>query len=344
MYKDIKGYITSCHKCEAKKSIQSYRNIPIGSLPFPSHPFECLGIDILGPLPETDVHHNKYILVIVDYLTRWPFAFPLTNARTKTIANALVERVFLEHGFPSSLLSDRGSNFLSELMLAVLHIFRVKKLNTSSYHPQTNGMTERFNRTLTMMLSHYVNQYQRDWDRYLPYVLYAYRTAPHSTTKHSPFYLVYGREAIYPFDLLVRDSSETNVESLCVDDEARRYVTELITRLGIAHNSVIREAKEAKRMREVNNENLYQVPHYAVGSLVLLYTPAIKPKTVKKLTALWTGPFEVLEILDNKLNYRIQRVNKNGQKIRTAKSLLVHVSRLKQYHHPNTSDIRQLDV
>ena len=341
MYSDIKKYIASCHRCEVKKSKQDYKNIPIGSLPFPSHPFECLGIDILGPLPETDSNHNKYILVIVDYLTRWPFAFPLTNARAKTIATVLVERVFLEHGFPASLLSDRGSNFLAELMLAVLHIFKVKKLNTSSYHPQTNGMTERFNKTLITMLSHYVHQYQKDWDRYLPYVLYAYRTAPHSITKYSPFYLLYGREAIYPFDLLVKDASQMNVEALCTDDNARRYVTDLITRLGIAHNSVIESAEEARETREHENNSIYQIPHYAVGSLVLLYTPTIKPKTVKKLTALWTGPFEVLEILDNKLNYRIQRVNKNGKKIRSAKCLFVHVSRLKQYHHPNTSIIRQ---
>lgn len=337
---DIKKYIATCHKCETKKSVQSYRNVPIGSLPIPSRPFESLGIDILGPLPETETRHNKYILVIVDHLTRWPFAFPLTNARAKTIANVLVERVFLEHGFPATLLSDRGSNFLSELMLAVLHIFKVRKLSTSAYHPQTNGMTERFNKTLTTMLAHYVNQYQKDWDRYLPYVLYAYRTAPHAVTKYSPFYLLYGREAIYPFDLLVHDASETNVESLCEDNRVRNYITGLVTKLGIAHNSVIRGAEEARRIREDTNSTMYNIPHYAVGSQVLLYTPTVKPKTVKKLTALWTGPFQVLEMLSNKLNYRIQRVNKNGQIVRTAKSLLVHVSRLKRYYHPNTSPIR----
>jgi hypothetical protein len=327
----------------AKKSVQTYRNIPIGSLPSPTHPFESLGIDILGPLPETDTLHNKYVLVIVDHFTRWPFAFALTNARAKTIANILIERVFLEHGFPATLLSDRGSNFLSELMLAVLHIFKVRKLNTSSYHPQTNGMTERFNKTLTTMLAHYVNKYQKDWDRYLPYVLYAYRTAPHAITRYSPFYLLYGREAIYPFDILVRDAKETNIESLCSDDGVRKYVTELATKLGIAYNSVVKGAEEAKCVREEDNRQIYQMPYYEVGSLVLLYTPSIRPKTVKKLTALWTGPFQVVNVLKNKLNYTIHRVNKSGQMIKTAKSLLVHVSRLKQYHHPNTSIIRQSD-
>jgi hypothetical protein len=343
MYSDIKNYISSCDKCERRKTKLMYHSLPIGSIPFPSHPFECLGIDILGPLPETDITHNKYILVVVDYFTRWPIAFPLTNARGKTIATVLVEKVFLEHGFPSSLLSDRGTAFMSELMLAILHIFRVKKLSTSSYHPQSNGMTERFNQTLATMLTHYTQHRQKDWDRYLPYVLYAYRTSPHSITKYSPFYLVYGREATYPFDIFVRDANTTNVESLCTEEEVRKYVNDLITRLNVAHDIVMKEAKEAQEAREENNRQIDNLPCYPVGSLVLLYTPAIKEKSVKKLSALWQGPFKVIEILDNKLNYIIHRVNKKGEEIKNAKNLLVHVSRLKEYKRPDMSIIRQLE-
>jgi hypothetical protein len=344
MYTDIYQYIVSCEFCERKKTTRQYQNLPIGSIPFPSQPFECLTIDILGPLPETEINHNKYILVVVDYFTRWPFAFPMSNARARTIATIMVERIFCEHGFPASLLSDRGSQFLSELMLAILHIFRVKKLNTSSYHPQTNGVTERFNQTLTSMLTHYTNQNQTNWDQYLPYVLFAYRTSAHSTTSYSPFYLLYGREAAYPLDQLISETRSLNVETWCASEEARRYVTELLTKLNEAHTIVKQKAVEIQTNREQQNKAIEnRMPFYQVGSKVMLYTPAIQQGRVKKLAALWQGPFEVIEILNNKLNYRIHKLNKRGQKINTMKSLLVHVSRLKPYHPPNISKIRQLD-
>lgn len=345
MYSDIRTYILTCDKCVKRKTRQEYKNLPIGSIPSPSLPFECLGIDILGPLPETNVTHYKYILVIVDHFTRWPFAFPMTNHRAKTIADLLVERVFMEHGFPATLLSDRGTEFLSELMMAVLQIFRVKKLNTSAYHPQTNGMTERFNQTLTIMLTHYVQKYQTDWDRYLPYLLFAYRTAAHASTLQSPFFLVYGREARYPFETLSSQADATDVETECKADDARRYVTDLITRLKLVHDVVKQRDNDAQLAKDERNKEIRdRMPQYAVGSLVLLYTPVVVVNTVKKLTALWRGPYQVLEIMPNRLNYRIQLVNKRGVLIMRSKPLFVHVSRLKQYHRPDSSSIRQSGV
>src|SRR5271155_4207877 len=139
-------------------------------------------------------------------------------------------------------------------------------------------MTERFNKTLTEMLSHYCNKQQRDWDRYLPYILYAYRTSPHSVTKYSPFYLLYGREAKYPLDTLVRESSTLNIEAMCDDESVRRYITELITTLQLARSTVIQQADKAKTAREKKNASM-DMPHYLVGSKVMLYTPVVREKT-----------------------------------------------------------------
>ena len=137
MYADVKSYVHSCPKCGARKTTFLHRQTPLHTLPRPSEPFEALGIDVLGPLPQTK-RHNKYILVISDYHTRWPIALAMRNQRASTIATLLVEQVFCQHGFPATVLSDRGSNFMSELMAAVLRVFHAKKLNTTSYHPQTH--------------------------------------------------------------------------------------------------------------------------------------------------------------------------------------------------------------
>ena len=104
----------------------------------------------------------------------------------------LVEEVICRHGAPERLLSDRSSNFLSELVAEVCRLMQIKKINTSRYHPQTDGLVERFHRTLISMLSRYVEKHARDWDHYLPYMLYAYRVTAQESTRESP---LYGRDA-----------------------------------------------------------------------------------------------------------------------------------------------------
>ena len=102
-------------------------------------------------------------------------AFPIQDQKAETVARVMVEEVIFHHGAPECLLSNRGTNFLSELVAEVCRLLQIKKLNTSGYHPQTDGLVERFHHTLMSMLSKYVDKHARYWDRYLPYMLYAYR-------------------------------------------------------------------------------------------------------------------------------------------------------------------------
>ena len=104
------------------------------------------------------------------------------------------------HGVPNQLLSDRGPAFLSRLMLEICGVMGTKKVNTSAYHPQTDGLVERFNRTLTDMLAKTVER-GADWDERLPYVLFAYRASEHASTGQSPFMLLYGRDPQLPSQL-----------------------------------------------------------------------------------------------------------------------------------------------
>ena len=116
--------------------------------------------------------------------------FATPDQRAETIAKLFVEGVVCRHGALEKLLFDRGSNFLSELTKEVCDLLGVKKINTSGYHPQTDGLVEWFNRTLTSMLSKTTGKYPRDWDRHLPYVQFAYRTSLQDSTKESPFFLL----------------------------------------------------------------------------------------------------------------------------------------------------------
>ena len=141
----------------------------------------------MGPLPES-IKGNKYILVFMDYLTKFSEAFALP---AETIARIYVNEIVTRYGPPRKLLSDRGTNFRSDVLERVNDIFKVRRIFTSPYHPQTDGMVERFNRTLQDMLTTYVNSNQSDWDIYLPSMLFADRMCTHSTTGQSPYFLMY---------------------------------------------------------------------------------------------------------------------------------------------------------
>nr|XP_032806838.1 hexokinase-2-like [Petromyzon marinus] len=141
---------------------------------------------------------GRYLLVVVEYLTRWPMTWPLVDQSASSITEAFVQGYVLDKGAPEQLLTDQGRNFSSRLLKEVCDLLGTKKVRTSPYHPQSDGMVERLNGTLTSMLCHHVSASQSDWDLFIPGVLAAYRLAPHASTGFSPFYLMYGRESEPP--------------------------------------------------------------------------------------------------------------------------------------------------
>ncbi len=191
MRADVRKYCRSCLVCASRKGNGSeirpaLQPIPVGG------PFHRVGVDVLQ-LPLT-LDGNQYAVVFIDYLTKWVEVFAVADQKAETIAKLLVEGVICRRGAPQELLSDHGANFLSDLVLEVCKLFDIKKVNTSGYHPQTNGLCERFNSTLIQMLSKTVERYSHDWDRHLSYVLYAYRISVQEYTKESPFFLLCGRD------------------------------------------------------------------------------------------------------------------------------------------------------
>src|SRR2546430_17379755 len=120
---------------------------------FRSHsPFYQIGIDFVGPLPLTS-NGNKYIIVAMDYLTKWPEAQAVPNANAETTANFLYETIISRHGCPQKILSDRGAHFTNQMIEKLMKKFQIKHLFSTPYHPQTNGLVERFNRTLCESLA-----------------------------------------------------------------------------------------------------------------------------------------------------------------------------------------------
>ena len=154
-----------------KKSPRYHRQAPLLPIPVEGS-FDRVAVDVLGPFPGTHCG-SRYIVVFSDYYTRWPEAFALPSCEAHRIASFLINEIMIRHSAPRTLLSDRGRNFLSALVKETCKMMNTSKLNTTAYHPQTDGLVERFNGTLAQTLSMFVSSNQKDWDQHLPQVLFA---------------------------------------------------------------------------------------------------------------------------------------------------------------------------
>jgi transposase InsO family protein len=165
-----------------------------------TRPFEIITTDIMGPL-EVTAQDNKYILVVCDHFTKWVELFAIKSLSAEEAADKLMQVIY-RHSAPEAILSDQGTNFQSNLLSELWELLDVHKLRTTPYHPQCDGLTERFNRTLQPMIAAYLNERKDDWDDKLAALQFAYNTSVHATTNCSPFELVYGRIPKLPIDLI----------------------------------------------------------------------------------------------------------------------------------------------
>jgi hypothetical protein len=280
MDKDIEDYVRSCDNCQRRgkrDNIHKLHSIEV------KEPFYCIGIDFVGPLPLTE-NNNKHIIVAIDYFTKWPEARATKTVSSEEAANFIFEEIICRHGCPRKILTDRGTSFNNQLVRKLVERFNIKHNLSTPYHPKTNGLVERFNRTLCESLAKLGGE--KNWDKNIAPVLYAYRTRKQESTKMKPFYLTYGREA----------RSITNEENIQQDEYRIQYLVD-------EHPKVINQAREnIKRSQEMQkriHDKKSKEKVFETGEKVLYYK-AIKDKQwTGKLEENWKGPYYVHEKLLN---------------------------------------------
>ena len=187
-------------------------------LPVVAEPFAKIAMDIVGPLPRSR-SGNQYVLVVCDYGTRYPEAVPLRTVDAETVAEELMV-IFSRVGIPREILTDQGTNFQSQQLRELYRLLHIDALCTSPYHPQTDGLVERFNQTLKSMLRKTASTEGKDWDRLIPFLLFAYREVPQESTGYSPFELLYGCDVRSPLDIL----KESWCGEKCSDPNVIAYI------------------------------------------------------------------------------------------------------------------------
>src|SRR6266542_3269047 len=202
MRKDIKEYTKTCFQCQQRGSMKQNnqkRTIPLTDI------FERWGVDIVGSLPITR-EGNRYIVVAMDYFSRWPEARPLKTANVNTVATFLYEEIICRFGAPRTLQSDRETHFVNEPIQRLTKRFKIKHSLSSPYHPQSNGLVEKFNKTLCEGIAKLAEEVDQ-WDRFIQPVLFAYRTKELRISKQSPYMLVYGKEPTLVIDYRKHEGS-----------------------------------------------------------------------------------------------------------------------------------------
>ena len=252
---DIAHWNRGCLTCATRRVGHPVKP-PLTPIPMEG-PFDRVGVDAIQ-FPKSYLG-NKYAVVFVDYLTKWPEVFPTADQTALTIAHLLVEQIIPCHGVPVELLSDRGAAFLSNLMKEVCQLMNIHKVYTTAYHPQTDGLVERFNRTLTDMLAKTVDRSGRNWDTQLPYILFAYRTSMQTSTQESPFFLMYGRDPKLPTEAALTVPPQR--EQVDLDS----YKSELVSNLADAWKMAREHVKQAQRRQKTAYDRSAKPPSFRVG-------------------------------------------------------------------------------
>ena len=268
--------------------------------------------DILGPLPETSTG-NSYILVVADYFTRWVEAFPIPNQEATTVAEKLVDKVFYRFSPPEQLHSDQGCQFESLLVAEVCRLLGIQKTRTTAYHPQSDGLVERWNRTLLHSLSTYVKDHPESWEDHVRPTSMAYNTSVHTTTGFTPFFLMFGQQAKLPVELMYGIPETELILSTM-------YASQLKSSLTEAYQKVrLNTTRRLEHQAELYNEKVHGKP-YEVGSHVWVLFPQVPRGKSKKLYRPWSGPFVIVKCLSD-VTYRVQDVYKRRRR------MVIHTSR-----------------
>ena len=292
------------------------KRVPLEKVPLIDVPFKRVVVDLVGKIFPTTEKGKKYILTMVDSATRYPDAIALKSITAEEVAEGLVS-MFCRLGVPNEILSDQGSQFMSDVMKEVNRLLSIKHLTSTVYHPTTQGLCEKFNGTLKRILKRLCEKSPKQWDRYLDAALFAYREVPQESTGFSPFELLYGRIVRGPMQVLKELWTKENVEENV--KTSYQYVVDLREKLetgiALAHENLSKAQDRYKR----DYDKKAKWRKFKVGDFVLV----LLPTDSNKLLMQWQGPFRVEAI-----------VGKNDYKINIrGKEKMYHINLLKQYFY-----------
>ena len=280
--KDVRDYCQQCPECQANKPRTIRLNPPPDKIPFPPYPWYTISMDFITSLPMTR-RRKDAIMVVVDYYTKMGHFIPTTTTATASqTARLFFDRICCLHGLPLKIISDRDSKFASDFWQTLMDCWGTEAAMSTAFHPQTDGQTERLNRTLEQMLRIYISPDMHDWDEWLMPCEFAYNNAIHKATGYSPFQLAYGRHPVVPASLV-----EQGCSSMVPAAEQFLHDRDALRAQGAA---ALECAQTTQRLSPT------QPRQFQIGDRVWLSTKNLRKsgERCKKLLPKYMGPFKIL--------------------------------------------------
>jgi hypothetical protein len=323
-FKDAHTYVRNCKPCQVSIGREKRAAIPLQPVTVSRH-FEKWGLDIIGEITPNSSKKHKYVLTATDYFMKWVEAIPLAHVNKKVVIQFIEKQIITRFSVPSVLVFDNATYFSSTLLTEFSLDKGIIIRYSANYYPQGNGVAESTNKNLVRILNKMVVDNQRNWHNLLHNALWDDRVTPKEAIGNSPYFLVYGQEAILSNGLylpslqLAQDSigeplsviQQRTDTLLMLEEEGEKDKSKFI-----AHQQIVKRWFDKNKAKEKNFE---------VGDLVLKWDRENKPKGKNsKFQNLWLGPFQVAEKIGAG-NYRLQ--NLRGE----TDALPVNGQALKQY-------------
>lgn len=312
MYADTKNYVQSCKICMSYKSPNRIAPAPLQRHYLPSRPSELVSCDFIGKLYTTD-RGNSYILTFIDHFTKFIKLYAVPDQTAETTADKFLDYA-TTFGFPAQLLSDRGTNFLSETFQLLCSRLGVTKLNTSPRHPSSNGQSEVINKSIKKSLAIFAQE-TAQWDNYLNFYELFYNSSLHTAVNDTPAYLQLGYDVSLPTDI-IQDNPPTQTR------EYPDYVRRKTKQMQYTYKKVYKNIKRAAEIQEIYQHKFSKERTFHPGDLVFLHAPDMDRNAHLPKKRQFRGPFRVLKSF-NKVNYSILDIQ-NAK----AKPYRVHVDRI----------------
>ncbi|KAK2372816.1 hypothetical protein QL285_073909 [Trifolium repens] len=332
MLKDCIEFAKGCQECQRHAGIQHVPASELHSIIKP-WPFRGWALDLIGEIRPASSKNQRFILVGIDYFTKWIEAGALPKADQETVISLIQNRIIYRFGLPETIITDQGTVFIGQKMQNFANEAGFKLLTSTPYYVQANGQVEAANKTIIGLIKKHIAQKPRNWHNTLNQVLWACRNSPKESTNSTPFRLTYGHDAVLSVEIMVQsirvqrqmEIPSEHYENIMMDelvdlDEERLQALDVLIR-------------QKERVAKAYNKKV-KYKTFNLGDLVwkVILPMDKRDRVFGKWSPHWEGPFKISKILSNGA-YEIQElapeqrtVNMNGKYLKKYKPSLQEIN------------------